>query len=158
VGEKPDRRFFMPTSDHGLHAAPVRFRPPGTIGRRHPLRRAAPTRCDRPQAGREYRAHCISSDGEWFPRRLHGPGIFLPDNQNKGQRMVFDLIAVAKDIRLEVYVDPVMYMALRHRADREDRTVSQHVRNLIRVDLERASAEMAERGRGERGVAEGEAA
>ena len=45
--------------------------------------------------------------------------------------MVFDLVAVAKDIRLEVYV---------------------------RVDLERASAEMADRGRGERGVAEGEAA
>jgi hypothetical protein len=65
---------------------------------------------------------------------------------------------MAKDIRIEFYVEPEMYLALRYRAEKADRSVSQHLRNLVRTDLEEASAEMAGTARGERGVTEGEAA
>lgn len=39
------------------------------------------------------------------------------------------------DIRLEIYVDPATYLALRKRADDSDRSMSGHVRHLIREDL-----------------------
>lgn len=65
---------------------------------------------------------------------------------------------MAKDIRVEFYMDPAMWLALRYRAEKADRSVSQHLRNLVRVDLEEASAEMAGSARGERGATEGEVA
>lgn len=42
----------------------------------------------------------------------------------------------AKDHRLDIYVDSATYLALRRRAELVDRTVSQHVRHLIRRDLD----------------------
>lgn len=46
------------------------------------------------------------------------------------------------DHRLEIYVDAATYLALIARADNEDRSISQHVRHLIRHDLEASVAEM----------------
>jgi hypothetical protein len=65
---------------------------------------------------------------------------------------------MAKDIRVEFYMDAAMWLGLRYRAEKADRSVSQHLRNLVRADLEEASAELASAARGERGVTEGEAA
>lgn len=47
----------------------------------------------------------------------------------------------AKDHRLDIYVDSATYLALRRRAERVDRNVSQHVRHLIRLDLDSYCAE-----------------
>ena len=44
-------------------------------------------------------------------------------------------MAKGNDIRLDIYVSPEMYLALKHRCDAEDRSMTQHVRYLIRVDL-----------------------
>lgn len=44
-------------------------------------------------------------------------------------------MAKGNDIRLDIYVSPEMYLALKHRCDAEDRSMTQHVRHLIRVDL-----------------------
>lgn len=63
---------------------------------------------------------------------------------------------MSKDHRLDIYVDAVTYMALRARSADEDRTVSQHVRNLIRRDLEQALLELERQGNGRGGGAEGE--
>lgn len=41
----------------------------------------------------------------------------------------------AKDHRIEIYIDPVMYLALRTRVADCDRTISQHLRHLLRRDL-----------------------
>lgn len=48
---------------------------------------------------------------------------------------------MANDHRLDIYVDAITYMALRARSEDVDRTISQHVRNLIRADMEKALAE-----------------
>lgn len=40
------------------------------------------------------------------------------------------------EIRLDIYVSPEMYLALKHRCEAEDRSMTQHVRHLIRGDLE----------------------
>lgn len=45
---------------------------------------------------------------------------------------------MAKDIRLDIYIDDLMYMALRGRVQDLDRTLSQHVRHLIRQDISQA--------------------
>ena len=44
-------------------------------------------------------------------------------------------MAKGNDIRLDIYVSPEMYLALKHRCDAEDLSMTQHVRRLIRVDL-----------------------
>lgn len=41
----------------------------------------------------------------------------------------------SKDHRLDIYVDAPTYLALRRRAEAEERSVSQHVRYLILKDL-----------------------
>jgi hypothetical protein len=65
--------------------------------------------------------------------------------------MDFELVVPRNDLRLEVYVDPVMYLALRQRCGEVDRSISQHVRHLIRADLQTASldAHAQDRGRGD---------
>jgi len=47
-----------------------------------------------------------------------------------------------KDIRLDVYITPEMYLALRHVCAAADRNMSQHVRHLIRKDLETSIARL----------------
>ena len=47
-----------------------------------------------------------------------------------------------KDHRIEVYVDAATYLALIARSEQQDRSISQHVRHLIRVDLEASVAEI----------------
>jgi len=49
---------------------------------------------------------------------------------------------MTKDHRIEVYIDAVMYLALLRRSEQADRTISQHVRHLIRADLESSVAEI----------------
>jgi hypothetical protein len=71
--------------------------------------------------------------------------------------MGFELV-MPKDLRIEVYVDPVTWMALKKRVDDVDRTLSQHIRHLIRVDLETASSDLAREGRGTKGETEAESA
>lgn len=64
---------------------------------------------------------------------------------------------MTKDHRIEVYIDAVMYLALLRRSEQADRTMSQHLRHLIRADLESSVAEMlAEKKRNgdRRGLAE----
>ena len=46
-----------------------------------------------------------------------------------------------KDHRLEVYVSGTQWLALKRRADRLDCSISHHVRNLIREDLEAAACQ-----------------
>jgi predicted DNA-binding protein len=43
-----------------------------------------------------------------------------------------------KDIRLDIYITPEMYLALKHVCESVDRTMSQHVRHLIRRDIEQS--------------------
>jgi hypothetical protein len=69
--------------------------------------------------------------------------------------MGFELV-MPKDLRIEVYVDPVTWMALKKRVDDVDRTLSQHIRHLIRVDLETASSDLAREGRVMKGETEAE--
>lgn len=57
----------------------------------------------------------------------------------------------AKDHRIEIYVDPVTYLALRMRVSDCDRTISQHVRHLVRRDLEASIDAAGETGRGQEG-------
>jgi hypothetical protein len=53
---------------------------------------------------------------------------------------------MSKDIRLDIYVSPEMWMALRRVCESEDRSMSGHIRHLIRRDLEsRIAQERAER-------------
>lgn len=61
----------------------------------------------------------------------------------------------AYDIQLRVYVTPEMYLGLRHRAESLDRTLSQHLRHLIRLDLHQACASALADDRGELGPDEG---
>lgn len=49
---------------------------------------------------------------------------------------------MTKDHRIEVYIDLVMYLALLRRSEQADRTIIQHVRHLIRADLESSVAEI----------------
>lgn len=49
---------------------------------------------------------------------------------------------MSHDHRIEIYVDAPTYLALRARAEHEDRTISQHVRHLIRLDMEASMTEM----------------
>lgn len=58
--------------------------------------------------------------------------------------------------RLDIYVDAVLYIALKARANECERSVSQHVRKLIRDDIEESFHEEQEAGRGSVGGAEGE--
>lgn len=53
----------------------------------------------------------------------------------------------AKDHRIEIYIDPVMYLALRTRVADCDRTISQHLRHLLRRDLESSIDPDQENGR-----------
>ena len=65
-------------------------------------------------------------------------------------------MVAAKDHRVEIYLDPVTYLALRTRVNDCDRTISQHVRYLVRRDLE-ASIDSGEgQGRGKEGGTEAE--
>lgn len=48
---------------------------------------------------------------------------------------------MSNDHRLDVYVDATTYMALKGRASDVDRTISQHVRYLIKQDMLKALAE-----------------
>lgn len=43
---------------------------------------------------------------------------------------------MSKDIRLDIYVSPEMWMALKRVCESEDRSMSGHIRHLIRRDLE----------------------
>jgi hypothetical protein len=65
-------------------------------------------------------------------------------------------MTAAQDHRLDIYVDSVLYLALRQRASSEDRSVSQHVRHLIREDIERFISSEAENGNGSGGVIKGD--
>lgn len=60
------------------------------------------------------------------------------------------------DIDLKVYVDPVTYLALKHRCHQVDRTLSEHLRHLIHIDLIEGSAEERADGRGDAGPAQGQ--
>ena len=51
---------------------------------------------------------------------------------------------MARDHRVDVYLDPILYLALRARASEQCRNISQHVRWLIHQDLEQALAEEKE--------------
>lgn len=62
----------------------------------------------------------------------------------------------AKDHRIEIYIDPVMYLALRTRVSDCDRTISQHLRHLLRRDLEASIDSGGEEGRAGEGGIEGE--
>lgn len=62
----------------------------------------------------------------------------------------------ANDIQLRVYVTPEMYLGLRHRAEALDRTLSQHLRHLIRLDLHQACVAALADDRGEPGPDEGQ--
>ena len=53
-----------------------------------------------------------------------------------------------KDHRLDIYVNSATYLALRRRAEAEERTVSQHVRYLILRDLDSFCAAEIERENG----------
>lgn len=59
------------------------------------------------------------------------------------------------DIDLKIYVDAVTYLALKHRCQEADRTLSEHVRHLIRADLLSALAEPVPDDRGAIRPAEG---
>lgn len=63
---------------------------------------------------------------------------------------------MAKDHRLDIYVDAVTYMALKARASDQDRSISQHVRHLIRQDMIKALAEEKELTTGSRAGTERE--
>lgn len=63
----------------------------------------------------------------------------------------------AKDHRVEIYLDPVTYLALRTRVSDCDRTISQHVRHLVRRDLEDSIDAEGEPVRGNQGGSEAEA-
>lgn len=63
---------------------------------------------------------------------------------------------MSKDHRIEVYVDSATYLALINRAEHEDRSISQHVRHLIRLDLESSVQEMIESRKGRLGGIGGE--
>jgi hypothetical protein len=58
-------------------------------------------------------------------------------------------------ICLKLYVTAELYMGLKHRASGLDRTLSQHLRHLIRLDLLQACAEECLGGRGMGGPEEG---
>lgn len=64
---------------------------------------------------------------------------------------------MANDHDLKVYVDATLYLALRWRCQEVDRSLSEHVRHLIREDLDRALAEERGDGRVRKGEAEGKA-
>lgn len=64
-------------------------------------------------------------------------------------------MVVPYDIQIRVYVSPEMYLGLRHRAETQDRTLSQHLRHLIRLDLHQACAVELECDRGDPGPGEG---
>jgi len=58
-----------------------------------------------------------------------------------GCRVFFWARAMANDHRLDIYVDATTYMALKQRASDVDRSISQHIRFLIKQDmLQRKSA------------------
>lgn len=61
-----------------------------------------------------------------------------------------------KDHRLDIYVDAVTYMALKRRCDDVSRSLSQHVRHLIRSDIEQALQEELDSARAARAGTEGE--
>lgn len=47
------------------------------------------------------------------------------------------------ELRLDIYVSVEMYLALKHRCVVEDRNITQHVRHLIRGDLESFVSQMS---------------
>lgn len=59
------------------------------------------------------------------------------------------------DHDLKIYLDSLTYMALKQRCGEEDRSMSQHIRHLIRVDIEEALSREKENGRGQAGAEEG---
>lgn len=61
------------------------------------------------------------------------------------------------DHDLKIYVDATTYLALRWRCHETDRSLSEHVRHLIRVDLTQALADESGKGRGDEGETEGKA-
>ncbi len=56
----------------------------------------------------------------------------------------------AYDHRIEFNVDAATYLALQRRADLQDRHLAQHLRHLVRIDLEQAACaeSSADRSRG----------
>ncbi len=63
---------------------------------------------------------------------------------------------MANDHRLDIYVDATTYMALKGRVNDQDRTISQHVRYLIKQDMIKALDEEKENVRGGDAGREGE--
>jgi hypothetical protein len=45
-------------------------------------------------------------------------------------------MATGNDIRLDIYVSPETWLALKRVCEQEDRSMSGHIRHLIRRDLE----------------------
>lgn len=62
----------------------------------------------------------------------------------------------SRDHRIEVYVDAATYLALIARSEHEDRSISQHVRHLIRLDLEQSVSDLLARKKCGTGGNEGE--
>lgn len=54
---------------------------------------------------------------------------------------IFWTRAMANDHRLDIYVDATTYMALKQRASDVDRSISQHIRFLIKQDMLQALTE-----------------
>lgn len=60
------------------------------------------------------------------------------------------------DILMKFYTDAITYMALKARAEKCDRSLSQHLRHLVRVDLEQACHDDRQDGSDHGGSSEGQ--
>ena len=72
-----------------------------------------------------------------------------------GCRVFFWARAMANDHRLDIYVDATTYMALKQRASDVDRSISQHIRFLIKQDMLQALTEERNSPSGNTGGMEG---
>jgi hypothetical protein len=61
-----------------------------------------------------------------------------------------------QDKRVDLWLDSVTYIALKARANQQERSVSQHLRFLVRQDLELSLRDEHEDGMGHSGGMEGE--
>jgi hypothetical protein len=62
-----------------------------------------------------------------------------------------------QDKRVDLWLDSILYIALKARANSQERSVSQHLRFLVHQDLNESLAEEAESGMGQDRGSEGEA-
>lgn len=67
-------------------------------------------------------------------------------------------MGACNDIDLKIYVSAEMYLALKYRCQQADRTLSEHVRHLIRSDLQEGLTQEREHGRAGAGEVEGKGA